>query len=803
MLRNYFLLAFRVFKKQKLNTLLNLLGMAIAIASCLLIYSHVQNELSFEECYPKADRIYRINIDAKYGNSTRNWTTSPLPLGPEIKKYFSSVEDYTRISSGHEKIVMKYESPKGEVKTFEEDGGMLADNSIISMLNISFTSGDYKTALEDVGSIVLTQSMAVKYFGNENPINKTIFNLSYDLPMKVTGVIPDRPENTHLQFDFLISTETWFHLLRNGSWKEGLESRTWKAVTTYILLKRGALREDIQSKLPEFQNEFHANNPERKETFLLQPISKIHLYSHRETEPVNNSDISYVYILSLVAIFILIIAIVNFINISLAQNFKRFKEVAARKIIGAQKNQLLQQFISELFLFMLAAVVVSLAIVLFALPLYNNLAQKNITLGQIVSLDRILLLGGLILFIIMTVGLYLAYAMTRPSISNTFLLINNPKSSVSIARKVLIIFQFTISVFMIIATITVFEQLQYIKNVNLGFDKSGLVAINIKGDLSKRDSSIGKVFKDQLKNYSGVIDATFASNLPGEKLSIEHLIPIGQDWDEVPTVKFVYADQDYLKTMEINLIQGIGFNDFSGNKNQFILNEAAVEALNVLEPIGKKCKSYRGEGEIVGIVKNFNFESLHRSIESLVIEYSSMANNYLILRCTGKNVKEILDFAKAEYNKQVPDYPFTYSFIDDNLARLYNFETNLGNVFKTFAFLSLLISCVGLFGLSVYASELRIKEIGIRKVLGATAAGISALLTKEFLIWVILANIIAYPIAYYFMTEWLDKFAYKTELSIEVFIAAALLSVSIALVTVSYQSVKAAMANPINSIKYE
>jgi putative ABC transport system permease protein len=504
----------------------------------------------------------------------------------------------------------------------------------------------------------------------------------------------------------------------------------------------------------------------------------------------------------------LIIAAVNFINISLAQAFKRFKEVGMRKVLGARKKQIFYQFIGESFVLTLFAALLSMIVVGLFLPAYNNLSGKNLLFSQLFAPDILLFIFILALFLSLAAGFYPSLFISKLPPSSIFSNYKHPKSSVSMIKKGLVIVQFVISVFLILATITVYQQLQYFKEVDLGFNKSGLFAVKIFGEFRNPEKQMGAALKDKLMNYPGISDVSFASYIPGDGLSIEHLIPEGRRQEELSMVRFLTVDEDYLNTMEIDLLEGRNFSHYTGNEYRFILNQAAAKALDLREPIGAKCRSYRGNGEVIGVMKDFNFDSLHNTIEPMVLEYRpgvvrSYATYYMLVKCKGKNVRDVITFTKNEFNKIAPDHLFNYSFVSDKLERLYYLETNLSDIFKSFSILSILISCLGLFGLSVYAAELRVKEIGIRKVLGATTARITTLLSKDFILWVIVANVIAWPLANYFMNEWLNNFAYRIEMSYWIFVVGGLLSLGIALFTVSYQSIKAARANPIASLKNE
>ncbi len=803
MFNNYIKIALRNIQKQKLNSTLNIIGLAVAIVCSLLILFHVKDELSYEKCFPKEDRIYRVTINSKYGDTYRHWAVGPLPLGMMLKEEIPEIETVARfLKIGT--VVISYNSLDGSPKQFEEKGGFFADSSAVTIFDLQFIEGDSRTALTDAYTIVLTSSIARKFFGNESPLGKTLILDDSQKSYKITGVIEDTPSNTHLQFDYLISMSSFYKNMIELGREGALTSRTWKTVYTYVLLGSKQRKTDIEAKLPVFTQNFLKDIPNREEHFYLQPIADIHLHSKLEQEMAPNSDIVYVYIFSIAAIFILIIASVNFVNISTAQAFKRLKEVGVRKVLGAQRRQLVKQFLGESFVLVISATLIALVLLQLLIPFYNNLSGKDLYFAQLFSTNNLLLLFILIFAIGLMSGLYPAIFISSFQPASSIKSMKDPQSSVTLIRKGLVIFQFVISIFMIFSTITIYRQLVYFREKDLGFDKERLIAVQLYGDLYKNIMSNKDAIKAELLKYAAISNVAFSSNLPGERFSVEHLRPKGvPENEDIPTVRVIRVDEDFLNTMKIDLIAGRKFRPPLGEEGQFILSESAVKALDLKDPIRKKAQAYSGSGEIIGIMNDFNFASLHQAIEPLVLDYRPTWVRYLIVKFQGATVPEVLKYVQEKLDEITPNHLFRYSFIDENLNQLYVFEDRVSDIFKVFSVLAILISCLGLFGLSVYSAELRIKEIGIRKAVGATTSGIVTLLTKEFMVWIIIAIIIAYPIAFFAMNNWLKNFAYRISIEWWTLILAGIFALMIALLTVSYQSIKAALANPVESLRYE
>lgn len=589
MLKSYFKIAFRNLWKNKLNSLLNITGLTLGIACSLLMLFHVKEELSWDKQFPKADRIYRITNEG-LGDNDRHWAVvSPLH-GLEIRDHIPEIDLTTRFFYMYTNILAY--TPTGKApKRFEEQGGFYSDPASIEMFNFEFLKGDPKTALSEVNTMILTQSLAQKYFGDLDPIGSSIRNESEGQDYRITGVIADIDFNTHLKFDFLVSMETFYQRMIARNAREWLEARGWAHFFTYVLINPSQTLEGVLAKMPEFTAAFYSSFGTREEVLArtklhLQSIADIHLRSNLEQEMGPNSDIAYVYIFSAIALFLLVIAGVNFVNISTAQAFKRMKEIGVRKVMGAQKSQLIRQFLGESLLLTVVAAVFALLLFQLALPFYNNLAGKEMDVFQLFTAPNLALLFCMILGLSLAAGLYPALFMSGFRPASSFRSGHGPRSSTSLIRKGLVVFQFVISIFMIFSTITIYRQMQYFHNKDLGFNKENMLAVKLYGGLAQQAATNTQTIKAELLGNSAVSQVAMASNLPGERLSVENLQPEGVSEDvNLPGVRYLRVDEDFIETMNIRLKEGRSFKGLTRGSSAFILNEKAVNMLNLEEPV--------------------------------------------------------------------------------------------------------------------------------------------------------------------------------------------------------------------------
>ncbi|UCH92698.1 MAG: ABC transporter permease, partial [Candidatus Aminicenantes bacterium] len=810
MLKNYFKMALRNIIKNKLNSILNAAGLSLGIAISMLIIFHVKVELSYDNNFPKADRIFRVTQGSTGDVSSRIWAATSFPLALRIKNEIPGIEQTARFYYAYTRI-LSYTPPGGEPRKFEETGGYHADPTAIDMFNLRFIKGNPGNALNPPNSIVLTGSMAKKYFLDEEPLGKNIIDDALGVSYLVTGVIEDLPHTTHLKFDYLLSMSTFYRRMIRAGNERLLNSVGWNALYTYILIHNNQTRENVEAKLPDFTAKYFANRGTREEVLAntalhLQPIKEIHLHSNLEKEMNPNSRIEYIYIFSIIALFILLIAGVNFINISTAQAFKRIKEVGVRKVVGARRQQLVIQFLGESILLSAVSAVAAVLLIRMFLPLYNNFSGYKIHLLQLLSPDFLLFFILITVLIGTTAGLYPALFMSAFKPANTFKAISTPKSTVSSIKKGLVIFQFVISIFMIFSSIVIYMQMEFFRSKDLGFDKERLVAIRLYGNLYKEAVENANALKSELLGHSAISGAARAGNIPGNRFSASDFIFKGLPGETARhNMRHLFVDEEFLETLNIDLVRGRSFSGLSPGVRAFILNETAANLLNVENPLGLDITSgiSGNKGSILGVVRNFNYASLHNNIEPLIMEFSPGAATYLIVRMNNENIRETLEFIEKKVNEIAPGHLLIYTFIEDHFTRLYASEDRIGKIFNVFSLLALFISCLGLFGLSAHSAQQRIKEIGVRKVLGASSSNIVLLLSREFVIWVITANIFALPIAWFAMNKWLQNFAYRVNIGTAAFFISGILALLIALVTVSYRAIKVARANPVNSLRYE
>ena len=804
MLKNYLKIAWRNLRKNKIFSISNILGLSLGIGCALLIIFHVKEELSYDKGFTKADRIFRITLQG-IGKDERHWAATSPVIGVAMQQDFPEIEKLVRFHRLFPYQVFSYTSPGNQTRRFEEKGGLFADSTATAVFDLRFTEGNAASALSQMDAIVLTEEMAKRYFGNENPIGKILQDDIKKIPLKVTGVVKSFPFRTHMQFDYLVSMTTITRYLDQRS----LENRGWSGFYNYVLLKKNQSNPAIAAKFPVFLVKFFEAAGEKRENILanrklnLQPITTIHLRSKLEKELYPNSDITYVYIFSIAALFILLIAAVNFINISTAQAFNRMKEIGLRKVAGGTKGQLVRQFLGESLLITLIASI--LAIILFkcTIPFYNNLTSKEIHFENTLTLPNLGIILLLVMIIGLLAGLYPAWFVASFNPIDSLKGKKNAGSSVNAVRKGLIVFQFVISVFMIFSTVIIYRQMKLFHNKELGFNKEQLVAVTMYSDMWSKFNFLS----DNIKKNKAITGSAIISTLPGERFGMYGFSQLSVPEDEnLPgSTRALWGDDKLLATLQVPLKQGRNFfPQFPDIKtHEFILNEAAVKAFQFKDPLGKKVVLNNDTGDVVGIVKDFNFASLHAGIEPLVIEYDPYKANYLLLKVQPNQLPQTLQFMESNIKSLSPSSSFTYTFIDEKLNQLYASENRMSTVFKAFAAFAIFISCLGLFGLSAYSAQLRIKEVGIRKVLGASIYNVTFLLTHDFIKLVLLATIISWPLAWYTMSRWLDGFAYRVNINVWTFFISGAFALMVALLTVSYQAIKAAILNPVKSLKTE
>ncbi len=785
MLKNYLKIAFRNIKRHKGYSFINIVGLAVGMACCILILLWVQDELSYDRFHENADDIYRVIQDINFTDHSTTWAITQGPLGPSLKEDYPEIINAVRITGRGLRLTYNE-------KSYDEGVGM-ADGSIFEMFTFPLVKGDAATALSDPLSIVLTEEMASKYFEDEDPIGKTI-KADNQWDFQVTGVMKNVPRNSHLQFDFLIpfifGRELNYTVDRWGN----------SQFRTYVQIQTGVPVQEVIQKISGHL--FEKPTIEKDARLNLQPLTRIHLYSNYEFDSAHG-DITYVTLFSIVAFFILLIACINFMNLATARSGNRAKEVGMRKVAGAHKTDIIKQFYGESILLAFIALLFAVIFVWLLLPAFNNLAAKELSMNITGNLS--ILLGLLCIAMLTGIisGSYPALFLStfQPVMVLKGLRLSGSKGSVF--RKILVVFQFSLTILLIICTTGVYNQINYMQNKKLGYNKEHMVYFGMRGDMREKFDSV----KNELLQNPNILGVTASSNVPtyGYTFSNSLWRWEGQSPDEEILMRAVFIDVDYFKTFGMEIVEGRSFSkEFPTDATEAIMvNEEAVKAMGMEFPIGQRLSIGDNNFKIIGIVKNYHFRSLRQEIDPLILIYSPENSRALFARLKSEQIPQTIGYIENAWKKFAPGYPFNYRFLDEALDRLYRSEQRIGTLFRYFSILAILISCLGLLGLASFMAEQRTKEIGIRKVLGATASNIVTLLSKEFTKWVIVANIIAWPIAYFSLNKWLQSYAYKTNVALWSFVLSGALALLIALATVSYQSIKAALANPADSLRYE
>lgn len=813
MLTNYLKIAWRTLRKQRGFAFINIFGLAVGLGCCLLITLYVLDELSYDRYNEKADRIYRIQSDIKFGGNDMRFAVSPDPVGPTLKKDYPQVEQYVRLHQRGTWLVKR----TGETTNLREDNVTFADSTLFDVFTLPLISGDPKRALAEPNTIVISESAAKRHFGNQNPMGQTLL-LDNRLTFKVSGVMRDMPKNAHFHAD-LIPTM----LSDEYPWGQWLSNNHH----TYILLRPGTdpatvdrnfdaviekyVGPQVQQMIGKSLGEFRkAGNSVR---YWLMPLTDIHLHSKQQIELAPNGDIQYVYIFSAVALFILLIACINFMNLATARSAMRAREVGVRKVMGSERQQLVSQFMTESVLTSVLAMVLAIGIVALALPGFNTIAAKELTIHQLTSSYLLPVLILLPFAVGLFAGSYPAFFLS------SFQPIRVLKGGLSALktgtgfggaslRSGLVVFQFMMSVILIVGTIIVYRQITFIQTKNVGFNREQVLTVNDAYAIGKQ----AETFRQEVLRLPGVLNGSISGYLPTpSNRSDNAYFAEGQtDMNKGFSMQTWGVDHDYLKTMGMQLVRGREFSrQFGSDSSGIILNEAAIKILGFKDPIGKRVWRFNdGEGKtrktytVIGVVKNFHFESLRRNIGalSLVLDSNSGAVSF---RLSGANVPALVRQIEAKWKQLAPGQPFSYQFMNLSFDEMYRAEQRVGTIALTFAALAVLIACLGLFGLAAFMAEQRTKEIGVRKVLGASVTSIVGLLSKDFLKLVLVAILIASPIAWWAMNQWLADFAYKINIEWWMFALAGLLAVGIALLTVSFQSIKAALMNPVKSLRSE
>jgi putative ABC transport system permease protein len=805
MLKNYLNVAWRNLLKNKAFSLINITGLAIGLASFLLIFLYVLDELSFDRFHEKANRIYRIHSDIKFGGGDLHLTLTSDPMGATLKNDYPLVEAYTRIFNSNGAKLIK----KGNQYITEQDVTHV-DSTFFNVFTFRAVAGNTKTALNEPNTVVLTESAVNKYFGTTNALGKVLE--TDHTPYKVTAIIKDMPHNSHFHFDFLFSMDNvdyqWGNFLSNN-------------FQTYIVLKKGTDHKAFEKNfkqviekylIPQAKQFMQINSMDEFEKagnkleYSLLPLTDIHLYSDRFPEFRANGNIQYVYIFSAVALFILLVACINFMNLSTARSANRAKEVGIRKVLGTEEKAIIVQFLVESTVMVLISLIIALGIAWIILPLFNDIAAKDLSINHLLNTPILIFLVLLPFIVGILAGIYPAVFLSR--FKPIVVLKGNANSRFrkSSLRSALVIFQFVISIVLIISTIIVYSQLNYIQTKNLGFNKDQVLIIDGTNALQQNFQA----FKNEVLNIPGVSSGTYSGYLPvaSSRNDISFSKSPVIDAKSGLNMQRWTVDYDYIKTLGMQITRGRNFSkEFGSDSLATIINETAAQILGYDNPIGKKLYAYNDVNnpvtyEIIGMVKNFHFESLRQNIGPMSMMLGN-SNWMASFKVQTADIQKLVSNIEHIFKRMAPGMPFSYRFMDESFDEIYRSEQRVGKVAISFAILTILIACLGLFGLVTYAAEQRVKEIGIRKVLGATISNIVNMLSKDLLKLVFIALLIASPIAWWAMHQWLEDFAYRINISWWVFVAAGCTAIIIALATVSVQAIKAACTNPVKNLRAE
>jgi len=791
MLFNYIKIAFRNLLKNKTFSLINISGLAIGMTCCFLILIWVLDEFSFDRFHNNSADIYRVICRIKNDNNVNSTSWSPLALGPTLMQEYPEVIDFTRCTLG-ERSFLRHGDAVFTEKIF------WVDPSFFRIFSFKTLEGNLDEALNSPTSLVITRRIAKKYFGTARNIVGKVLKLNNRSDFKINAVIEDVPANSHIEFDIMGPIS----ILR----RVGYDLNSWSryVTMTYLQLQKNVSYQEVNQKIAKII-ENHQGSFTYSVDIEMQPLTDIHLYSDFKGERAKVGSIANVYILSIIAALILIIACINFMNLSTARSSNRLKEIGIRKVVGALRSQLLAQFYGESIFFAVLALVFSLALVKLLLPPFNTLSGKALTLGLASSWQVIITIGLITLFTGIIAGSYPAYYLS--SLLPGRVLKGGAKSGTKsvLVRKVLVVFQFSVSIFLIIGTMVIHSQIRFIKNKDLGYEKNNVLMIPMPSRYTIGESH--QTLKNQLLKNPGVtgVAATTLNPTNMERSSMT-LNWRGKDPNAQITIHYNVVTIGYLDTLKMEVIEGRGFSEeISSDRNgAALLNEEAVKEMGFENPVGEMITIYGTRKlRVIGVLRNFHFRPVHKKIEPMIIATGPVTRGYTMIKLSGDRMRETIGFIKKVWQTIYPQILFDYHFLEEDYDRLYRTEERIGTLLNYFAALTVFVACLGLFGLASFATKQKTKEIGIRKVLGASVSNIILLLSKDFLKLVVIANILAWPLAYYFTNSWLQNFAYRTSINWLFFFISGILSLLIALFTVSIQSAKAAIAKPIESLRYE
>ncbi|MFI5155875.1 MAG: FtsX-like permease family protein [Chitinophagales bacterium] len=793
MLKSIFQAAVRNLSRQKAYSFFNIIGLALGMACGLILTLHIREELSYEKQFSKYERIFRM--------VSTEWSKSSPPLAGELQKFYPEIKSIARFAESGRNVF------RTQANKQTEASGYFADSSAVEVFDFTGVAGDPVKALSEPFSVVITESLAKKLFGKDNPLQQALV-LNDNDTVWVRAVIKDPVGNSHLSFDYLQAMTTFYKFVP----QKWLDNRGWMFGWTYVLFNR---KEDVslaRNRLKDFYIKYLAGTGTEKEISeeaakaQFQPLTDIHLKSDLIQEMGPNSNILYIYIFIAVEVLIILIACVNFINLFTTQSLKRSKEVGLRKLLGASKSQLVGQFMGEAFILTFCSFLLAMLVFQLSLPFYNSITGRFVKIWELTKPINFILLICIILVVGLIAGIFPALFVSGFKPIDSLKGNKLPHSSASMLRKGLVVFQFVVSGLLITSTILIYQQTQLFRNMKVGFNKDQVIVARLYGDLKNKLIRNQSVIKDEVLKNPNVLFVAKASNTIGDDLSIESVVPANAAASEqFPSVRVMRIDEHYLDALSIELKAGRNFSKEFNDSASFLINEKAAEALKLKDPLNSLIvnNTMNLKGKVIGVIHDFHFASLHHQIEPLVLEYRPEWAGSLFIKIRAGHEPETIAFLKSVFTKISPNSLFSYGFLDQRVSGLYKKEDNMSGILKVFTYLAIVISCLGLFGLIAHSTEVRTKEIGIRKVIGAGTGNLVTLLSKDLIILVLLGNLIAWPIAWWLVNKWLQEFTYRINIHWSIFLISALITVIVALFTMSYHCVRAAVANPVKSLRTE
>jgi putative ABC transport system permease protein len=810
MLKNFFRTAIRTIAKYRAYSFINFIGLTCGLSLALLIMAYVRSELSYDRFHTKVERLYRLKYAVPNGLQL---ASTPPPIAPRLTEYFPEIEDAARLY-GRNVTVSR---AKGE-ESFEETNVYFSDSSIMNLFTFKFVHGNPAKALKEKFTVVINEETAKKYFGNENPIGETLLFAGKNA-FKITGVVKDFPENSHIRFSMLVPYDNMFDMetdevarvLRKNLEVNYVISHSY----TYVLLKQGANPLNVDREMNNFLKKYAPPNRLIGQVFTLMPVADIHLKSTLLAEPTGTTSMTNLYIFIGIGILTLLIACINYINLSTAQSLTRLKEIGIRKILGSMKSQLILQFLAESFLFCLGALVLSYGVLYSALPLLNDVTSKNLVFQEVVDGNMMLLSIGLVFVITILAGGYPSYFVAQFNSINALKGYGSFSGS-QFLRRALVVFQLSVACMLLSGSLLIVKQLNYINTIPLGFQKDYILNIplfsnNLNGIFRQNDSTFWvrlQSYRDVVETQAGVVNTTLSANPPGLGVVFRGTIPEGFTQEDNMFIANMPVDHEFLGAFGMELVAGRSFSrDFPSDVNEaFIVNETAVKEFKWETPekaLGKTINREGKKGKVIGVVKDFNFASLTTPVSSIVLEVDPDQFANLSIKFSNSNITESIGRLRAEWNRMFPEKTFEFTFLDEQLAQQYQNFTNFGNIIKSFALIAIVISCLGVYGLVLFVVQRKVKEIGVRKVLGASIISILRLIYRDFAWLIVIGFVVAIPVSCYMIVRWLENFTYHTSVDILSYVISFITVMGIVTLTIAYQSLRASLANPVKSLRSE